>query len=128
MSTLRAALVQLNGGGDAGANTEAALRLIREAASEGAAYVQTPEVTNMIPPSGAVLMERVRDEGEDETLAALRSLAAELGLWLHVGSLALRSEDDPERAANRAFLIGPDGAIRAHYDKIHMFEADLGER
>ena len=81
----------------------------------------------MIPPTGDELFRLIRDEAEDETLTALRTLTAELGVTLHIGSLALKSED-PERAANRGFLVGPDGAIIARYDKVHMFEADLGEK
>lgn len=50
-------------------------------------------------------------------------LAAELKIYLHIGSLALRAS--PERAVNRSFLIGPDGNVIASYDKIHMFDIDL---
>jgi predicted amidohydrolase len=32
----------------------------------------------------------------------------------------------PEKAANRSFVITPDGEIDARYDKIHMFDVDLG--
>lgn len=124
---LRAAVIQTNATGDVARNTERAIALIREAAGEGATLIQTPEVTNMIPPTGDALLDLIRDEAEDETLAALRALAAELRITLHIGSLALKSED-PERAANRGFLIGPGGDILARYDKIHMFEADLGEK
>ena len=125
---MRAALVQLNCGGDVAGNLNRTEALIREAAAKGAEYVQTPEVTNLIPASGAALFEAIHSESDDPTLKALRALAAELQITLHIGSLALRSEDDPERAANRAFLIGPDGGIVARYDKIHMFEADLGDK
>src|SRR5690606_36438182 len=64
------------------------------------------------------------DEDSDPTLARLRELARELGLFLHIGSLAIRL--GPERAANRSFLVGPNGDIVARYDKIHMFDVDLG--
>jgi predicted amidohydrolase len=124
---LRAAVVQTNATGDIARNTERAADLIRQAAADGATFIQTPEVTNMIPATGDDLFRLIRDEAEDETLAALQALAAELHITLHVGSLALKSED-PERAANRGFLIGPDGGIITRYDKIHMFEADLGEK
>lgn len=124
---LRAAVIQTNATGDIARNIECVSALIRQAAGEGATFIQTPEVTNMIPPTGDDLLRLIRDEDADETLAALRALAAELGVTLHIGSLALKSED-PARAANRGFLVGPDGGIRARYDKIHMFEADLGDK
>lgn len=124
---MRAAVIQTNATGDVAHNTERAVALIRQAADAGATLIQTPEVTNMIPPTGDDLFRLIRDEAEDKTLATLRALASELGITLHVGSLALTSED-PERAANRGFLIASDGAIIARYDKIHMFEADLGDK
>ena len=124
---MRAAVVQTTATADVAHNIERASALIRQAAGEGATLIQTPEVTNMIPPTGDELFRLIRDEAEDETLAALRSLAAELSVTLHIGSLALKSED-PERAANRGFLVGPDGGIISRYDKVHMFEADLGDK
>jgi len=124
---MRAAVVQMTATGDVAHNIDRVSALIKQAAGEGATFVQTPEVTNMIPPTGDDLFRLIREEGDDETLKALRELAAELGITLHIGSLALKSED-PERAANRGFLIAPDGEVIARYDKIHMFEADLGEK
>jgi len=124
---MRAAVIQMTATADVARNIERTSALIRQAADEGATFIQTPEVTNMMPPSGDALFRMIRDEADDETLAALRALANDLDVTLHIGSLALKSED-PERAANRGFLIGPDGEIIARYDKVHMFEADLGEK
>ncbi len=124
---LRAAVVQTNATGDVERNTERAVSLIRKAAGKGARFIQTPEVTNMIPATGGDLFRLIRDENDDPVLTILCALAAELSVTIHVGSLALKSED-PERAANRGFLITPQGRISARYDKIHMFEADLGDK
>src|SRR5471030_1262376 len=103
---------------------EQATRLIRQAAAEGADYVQTPEVSNMMQLNRTALFEHLAAEEDDLSLKAYRALAAELKIHLHVGSLALRAT--PERAVNRSFLIGPDGLVIASYDKIHMFDSDLG--
>ncbi len=118
----RVAAVQMCGGRDVAGNVEEASRLVRAAAADGARYVQTPEITNVVEKGRERIRARVGDEGDDAALAAFRALAAELRIHLHVGSLALRSG---EGLANRGFLIGPDGAIRARYDKIHMFDVDL---
>ncbi|WP_458759334.1 carbon-nitrogen hydrolase family protein [Afipia sp. TerB] len=101
-----------------------ATQLIREARDKGADYVQTPEVSNMMQVNRKGLFELIASEEDDASLKAYRELARELQIHLHVGSLALRAT--PERAVNRSFLIGPDGAIIASYDKIHMFDIDLG--
>jgi predicted amidohydrolase len=123
MTTTRVALVQLRTGRSIEANLTETERLIREAAALGARYVQTPENTNIMEHDGEKLFAALTDEASDLTLARLMALAAELGIWLHIGSLAIKVE--PTKAANRAFVIAPDGSIAARYDKIHLFDVDL---
>ncbi|WP_454918045.1 carbon-nitrogen hydrolase family protein [Xanthobacter sediminis] len=122
--TLRVGLVQLRTGRDPAANRDAAAALIRDAAAEGARYVQTPETTNIMELDRARLFELLVPEEQDATLAALRELARELKIHLHIGSLAIKVAD--AKAVNRAFLIDPEGEIAARYDKIHMFDVDIG--
>ncbi len=123
---LDAALIQLTSSDDPEANLPVTEALVREAAAGGAGLVLTPEVTNMVSASRAAQDERLALEQDDRTLARLREVAAETGIWLSLGSLALKSGDPDGRFVNRQFLIGPDGGIRARYDKIHMFDVELG--
>jgi predicted amidohydrolase len=102
---------------------EQATKLIREAKKQGADYVQTPEVSNMMQLNRKALFEHLAAEEDDKSLKAYRALAKELKIHLHVGSLALKFS--PEKAVNRSFLISPEGAVLASYDKIHMFDIDL---
>lgn len=118
-----AAMVQMRSGMNAANNISEASRLIREAKAQGADYVLTPEMTNILVNKRADLMERIAPPESDAALAAFRALARELSIHLHIGSLAVRTS--PDRAANRSFLIAPDGGILATYDKIHMFDVDL---
>ncbi|MFG1420809.1 carbon-nitrogen hydrolase family protein [Roseixanthobacter liquoris] len=122
--TLRVGLVQLRSGREVAANIQTASALIREAALAGAQYVQTPETTNLMELDRTLLFDKLREEEADLALAAFRDLARELKIHLHVGSLALKISE--QRAVNRGFLIAPDGEIAARYDKIHMFDVDLG--
>ena len=124
MSVFKAACIQMRSTTSATENGSAAEALIREAAAAGATYVLTPEMTNLLVRDRRALLDAIRVEGEDPTLALFQKLAAELGIWIHAGSLAILL-DDVESVANRGFLIAPDGAIRARYDKIHMFDVDL---
>jgi predicted amidohydrolase len=87
----------------------------------------TPEVTNCLSTSRRHQAEVLRPEDEDITLAALRDFAAARGVWVLIGSLGLKTGDSDGRFANRSFLIGPDGAIVARYDKIHMFDVQVTE-
>jgi predicted amidohydrolase len=119
-----AAMVQMRTGLLPEPSLEQATYLIREAAVAGADYVQTPEVSNMMQVNRTALFEHLATEEDDRSLKAYRALAAELKIYLNIGSLAVRAS--PERAANRSFLIGPEGQVIASYDKIHMFDIDLG--
>jgi len=121
--TFKAAMIQLRSGLTPAANIDAAARLIQEAKDAGADYVLTPEMTNLLAAKREQLFATVAEEAKDASLSALRELARRLGIFVHIGSLAIRIA--PERAANRSFLIGPDGEIVARYDKIHMFDVDL---
>lgn len=119
-----AALVQMRTGLLPADNLIRAIKLIREAKDKGADYIQTPEVSNIMQENRKALFDLLASEDDDLSLKAFRELARELKVYLHIGSLALKAS--PERACNRSFLIGPDGGIIARYDKIHMFDIDLG--
>jgi predicted amidohydrolase len=97
--------------------------MIGEAKSAGADYVLTPEMTNILAARREQLFSVVVEEEADASLATLREVARKLGIYVHIGSLAIKIS--PDRAANRSFLIGPKGDILARYDKIHMFDVDL---
>src|SRR5215207_6621712 len=103
-------------------NRDAAVALIREAAAQGAHYVQTPEMTSLVERSRETLFEKIGPQERDPTLAGLREVVREKGVCVHIGSLAVLAG---EKVANRAFLIGPQGEIIASYDKIHLFDVDL---
>ncbi len=120
----RAALVQLCSGTDVAANIANASDLIRRAAADGADYIQTPEVTTVIEARGQAQFEKSEaDDGNNSAVQAFGALAKELGVWLHIGSMAVRKENG--KLANRAFLFRPDGSVAARYDKIHMFDVDV---
>lgn len=120
-----AALAQLSVSDDPAANLPVTLDLVRAAAAGGAGFVLTPECTNILSSDRAHQQAVLHPEETDPTLAALRAEAERLGIWLLIGSLALKTGDADGRFANRSFLIGPAGKIVARYDKIHMFDVDV---
>jgi predicted amidohydrolase len=119
----RVGVVQLRTTRSPEANLAATSALIRDAAARGAQYVHTPENTLLMEPDKERLLAVLRPEAETQALIAYCQLAGELGIWLHIGSLAILAGE--RRAANRAFLISPSGTVVARYDKIHMFDVDL---
>ncbi len=120
---IRAALVQMRSGLDMARNLRDAADLIRQAKADGADFVSTPEMTNILEPDRPRLRALARTEAEDEGVRAFSDLAKELGIWLNIGSLALKGEGD--RLVNRSLLLSPAGAVAARYDKIHLFDVDL---
>lgn len=121
--TFKAGLVQMCSGTDMSRNLKDASALVREAHARGAQYVLTPEVTNLVEDDKERTRAIVQPEAQDISVAGFSALAAELGLWLHVGSLALRADDG--RAVNRSLLFDPKGKVAARYDKIHLFDVTL---
>ena len=124
---MRVGLLQLNSSDDPAANLAVTAGMISEVAQQGATFVLTPEVTNCVSANRARQTDVLRLEDEDETLAALRRRAADLGIWVLIGSLAVKTSDLDERFANRSFLLSPKGDILAWYDKIHMFDVQVSE-
>lgn len=124
---MRAALLQLTSSDDPIANLQVTSGLIRDAARDGATFILTPEVTNCISNSRSHQRSVLVAQDDDPTLAGVRNEAAALGVWILIGSLALKAEPPEERFANRSFLIAPDGSIAAQYDKLHMFDVQVTE-
>jgi len=121
--TFKAAMIQMRSGLRPDVNIDAAVRYIGDAKEAGADYVLTPEMTNILAANREQLFAVAVEEEADASLATLREVARKLGIYVHIGSLAIRIS--PDRAANRSFLIDPKGDILARYDKIHMFDVDL---
>jgi predicted amidohydrolase len=122
---VKVGLLQMTSGIDPVANARVVAEAVARAAGEGAAMVFTPEMTNLIDRDRKRAAASVVAEGEDRVLAAAREAAARAGIWVALGSLAVRGEGGDGRFANRAFVLGPDGAVRGRYDKMHMFDVDL---
>lgn len=120
----RAGLVQLCSGRDVARNVRDASDLIRKAANDGADYIQTPEVTTLMELERPRLLAEIEPEKNNAALATFTGLARDLKRWLHIGSMAVKLDDD--RFANRSYVIDPNGRVAARYDKIHMFDVDLG--
>jgi predicted amidohydrolase len=120
---MRAAAVQLNSTDDKEQNLEAAERLVRDAARDGAELVALPEKWNLLGPGEALRAGAENLDGP--TLSAVRSWARELGVHLVAGSISERVAER-DKLSNTSVLVGPDGEVEAAYRKIHMFDVDVG--
>ena len=123
---MKVAALQLCASDDPTANLDMTLPMVQQAAEMGAQFIATPEVTNCVSSSRRHQNDVLSLQERDETLAELRAAANQFGVWISVGSLALKLPDE-NRFTNRSFLIAPSGRIVAQYDKIHMFDVTLSE-
>lgn len=117
------AVLQTTTGIDPAANAARLVAAIEEAGANGADMVFTPEMSGLLDRYRERAAALLAKENEDGVLVAVREAAARAKLWVHLGSLALRRNDP--RLANRGFVIDSSGNIRARYDKMHLFDADL---
>ncbi len=124
---MKSALLQITSSDDPAENLDMVRALMAEAADQGARFILTPEVTNCVSTSTTRQRAVLQHEEDDITLAGLRDQAAALGVWLLIGSLAIKTHDADGRFANRSFMIDPQGQIVARYDKIHMFDVQVTE-
>jgi predicted amidohydrolase len=122
---MKIAVLQMTAGIDPADNASTLVQAVCDAKAGGAEMLFTPEMSNLIDRNRARAAETIRSEGEDPVLAEVRTAAAEHGLWVHLGSLAVRGDAPDAKWRNRAFVIAPDGSIAARYDKIHLFDVDL---
>jgi len=125
-SVLHIAVAQMTSAATPTVNAVAGAARLHEAHARGADLVCFPEVANMAQRDPSLAKQVIATEQDDPFLSMCRQFAADAGIWIHTGSLALR---DPAltRFANRSFLIDGNGDIAGRYDKIHLFDVDLGD-
>lgn len=132
---LKVALIQLTSGADIDANIVRVRELVEQAAKNGAEFIATPENTFLME---SPHIERVRF-GQDQHpgMAAASEMAKQHKVWLLVGSVAVLPDQTPHpatsagqvrgRTYNRSVLFDPNGSVAAHYDKIHLFDVEVGD-
>ena len=120
---MRIGVLQMTSGIDPAANARTLVDAIADAAGDGAGMVFTPEMSGLLDRDRTRAAGSIVAEEADPVLAAVRDAAARAGVWVHLGSLAIRRPDG--RYANRGFVIDAAGHIRARYDKLHLFDVDL---
>ena len=124
---MRIALAQMCSGIDPDENARQLRMFIAEARAGGAAMVYTPEMSGLLDRDRSRAASVIQTEEDDDVLAAVRSEAKNQQIWVQLGSLAIKISADPKaKWVNRSFLINPAGEIDARYDKIHLFDVDLG--
>ena len=120
---MKIAVLQMTSGIDPVVNAATIAASVEEAARGGATMLFTPEMSGLLDRDRQRSAAKIALQDDDAVLAATRRAAADHGIWVHLGSLALRGAGD--RLVNRGFVIDAKGAVRARYDKLHLFDVDL---
>ena len=120
----RVALLQMCSGIDPTHNADQVSQYAHEAKLGGAQMLFTPEMTGLIDRDRTRSARHIVSEDADIMLTAACKAALDNGIWISLGSLAIRDEG-AERYRNRSFMINDRGEIVARYDKIHLFDVNL---
>lgn len=121
---MRVGCIQTCTGVDVRQNIADLTQLVRKACDQGAEFISTPEGTNILQKDRDLLFQQITAQDDDPTIAAMADLARARSVWIHLGSVMVKIGSN--KAANRSVLISPDGKVATTYDKIHMFDVDLG--
>ena len=123
---MKAAAVQMTSTRDVQANLREAGRLCGEAAERGARLVVLPENFSFLGATDSDRVAAIERSGDGPAQQFLAETAESLGIWIVGGTIPIR--DGGDRASSRSLLVGPDGRVAAHYDKIHLFDVDIPGR
>jgi len=124
-SPFKVACIQTNSGVDVAVNLAVASDFARAAREGGADLITFPETVNIMAPDRATLKANCQPEDGNAALLGFQDLARETGAWILIGSLLVEVPGS-DKMANRSFLLDGQGVVRARYDKIHMFDVNLG--
>ena len=126
---MKVAAVQMTSTRDVQANLHEAARFVSEAAKQGAKLVVLPENFSFLGATDGDRVAATEPFGDGPAQRFLAETAENLGLFIVGGTIPIRDRGDGgERASSRSLLVGPDGRVAAHYDKIHLFDVDIPGR
>jgi predicted amidohydrolase len=113
----------MTSGIDPNANAKIICDAIVKASTGGAEILFTPEMCGMLDRNRSRAAASIHTEEQDPVLVAAQAAARDAGIFVALGSLAIKRDDGAW--VNRSFLIDPVGDIVARYDKMHMFDVEL---
>lgn len=119
---MKVAAIQLNSISDKPENLKKISDFIVKAANDGAELVSLPEYCNFMG-RDTDKIENAEKIPDGETTTLLGELAKENNLYVHVGSIVERYND--EKSYNTSFIIHPNGTLLDKYRKIHLFDIEI---
>jgi nitrilase len=117
--------IQMASGPQVSANLSEAERLIKIAAEQGAKLVALPEYFAIMGMKDTDKMREREEEGDGPIQRFLSKMAKKHKIWLIGGSVPLKASV-ASKVRNSCLVFDPNGKLAARYDKIHLFNLDLG--
>jgi len=121
----KVAAIQMASGPNVASNLDEAERLIEMAVEQGAKLIALPEY---FPVMGVKETDKVavrEEEGKGPIQRFLSNQAKKHKIWLVGGSIPLEGSI-PNKVRNSCLVYDDKGKVVARYDKIHLFNLDLG--
>lgn len=116
------AAIQMNSGADPLHNLQRAEQGVQQAAQQGARLVLLPEM--FLSLDGQRYPAIAADPQYVQTVAGW---ARQYKLWLVAGAVPMTSPDGDPRVRSASLVFNDQGELVARYDKIHLFDADVGD-
>ncbi|WP_298138889.1 carbon-nitrogen hydrolase family protein [Acidiferrobacter sp.] len=123
--TAIAAAVQMGSGRDVAANLALAQAALREAHGQGAKLAVLPENFALMADSQELRLRHAETDEGGPMQEAISGACRTLGMWVVAGTIPMRSRD-PARLRAACLVFNDHGERVARYDKIHLFDVDLG--
>ncbi|MCX7194999.1 MAG: carbon-nitrogen hydrolase family protein [Proteobacteria bacterium] len=123
--TFKVAAVQMASGPNVPANLSEARRLIEKAVDQGARLVVLPEYFPIMGLNDKDKLAVREQPGSGVIQTFLSETARVHKIWLVGGSMPLVA-DAPDKMRNACLVYDDNGEQVARYDKIHLFNLDLG--
>ena len=117
--------IQMASGPQVSANLSEAERLIKIAAEQGAKLVALPEYFAIMGMKDTDKIREREEEGDGPIQRFLSKMAKKHKIWLIGGSVPLKASV-ASKVRNSCLVFDPNGKLAARYDKIHLFNLDLG--
>ena len=125
VNTFKVAAIQMASGPNVAGNLSEARRLIAKAVEQGARLVVLPEFFAIMGMNEQDKV-RVREQAGDGPIQSfLSETARHYKIWLVGGSIPLAAST-PDKVLNSCLVFDEQGKQVARYDKIHLFNLELG--
>ncbi|CAH2101830.1 unnamed protein product [Euphydryas editha] len=128
MVSKRIAICQMTSVADKDANLSVVSKLVRDATKDNVQMIFFPEACDFICDNKQDALNSAESILTGNTVKKYRELAAEHNVWLSMGGVHEKDENNPKKLFNTHIIINNNGEIVQTYRKIHLFDVEIPEK